>query len=78
MVLNVETLCSQKPDSLPTQEDYRTKSYGEYRHEAEEYDQEFIKRYDEDLDTTSIFVCFLCSSCLWHANSAHRRVSFLP
>ena len=49
--------CSQEQDSPPTQEDYRTKFYEMYRHEAEEYDREFIKRYDEDLNTTLIFVC---------------------
>jgi len=29
-----------------------------YHNEAEEYDREFVKRYDEDLNTTLIFVCF--------------------
>jgi len=57
--LDVEPLCSHKQDSLPTQEDYRTKFYEVYRREAEEYDREFIKRYDEDLNTTLIFVCFM-------------------
>ena len=31
--------------------------YELYHHEAEEYDREFTKRYDEDLNTTLIFVC---------------------
>ena len=30
-----------------------------YRREAEEYDREFIKNNDEDLNTTLIFVSFL-------------------
>jgi len=48
---------SHQQVSPPTQEDYRTKFYDVYRHEAEEYDREFIKRSDEDLSTTLIFVC---------------------
>jgi len=56
--LDVKSLCSHKQDSPPTQEGYRTKFYEVYRREAEEYDREFIKRYDEDLNTTLIFVCF--------------------
>ena len=38
------------------QEEYRTRFYEVYRQEAEEYDREFIKRYDEDMSTTLIFV----------------------
>ena len=38
------------------QEDYRAKFYKHYRKEAEEFDKEFIKRHDEDLNTTLIFV----------------------
>jgi len=42
---------------LPSaQEDPRAKFYDVYRREAEEYDREFIKKYDEDLNTTLIFV----------------------
>jgi len=62
--LDVKSFGSQKPDPLSTQEDYRTKFYEIYRREAEEYDREFIKRYDEDLNTTLIFVRVLRSSCL--------------
>ena len=48
---------SQKRADLPlTQEDPRSKIYGHYRKEAEEYDKEFMKKYEEDLDTTLIFV----------------------
>jgi len=35
-----------------------TRFYEVYRLEAEEYDREFIKRYDEDTSTTLIFVGF--------------------
>ena len=61
--MNVEPLYSQGPVPQPT-EDHRTKFYELYRREADEYDREFIKRYDEDLNTTLIFVRVLCSSCL--------------
>ena len=62
--LNVKPSCSRKPDPPPTEEDYKTKFYELYRREAEEYDREFIKRYDEDLNTTLIFVRVLRPSSL--------------
>jgi len=74
----IKTFCSQERDLPPTQEDYRTKFYEMYRHEAEEYDREFIKKYDEDLNTTLIFVCVLCSPCLCRADSAYRPVCSPP
>ena len=40
----------------PIQEDHRAQFFECYRKEAEEYDREFIKKYDEDLNTTLIFV----------------------
>jgi hypothetical protein len=46
----------------PTPEDHRARFYAEYHKEAEEYDKEFMKQYDEDLNTTLIFVGFVrCS-----------------
>jgi len=33
-----------------------------YHHQAEEYDREFIKRYDEDMSTTLIFMGFFHTS----------------
>ena len=45
-------------DMLPTQEDHRARFFEHYRKEAEEYDREFMKKYDEDLNTTLIFVSF--------------------
>jgi len=50
-----EPLCSQEELSS-AQEDPRAEFYDVYRGEAEEYDREFIKKYDEDLNTTLIFV----------------------
>ena len=40
-------------------EDHRAQFYEKYRQEAEDYDNEFIKKYDEDLNTTLIFVSLL-------------------
>ena len=37
-------------------EDYRAHFYETYRKEAEDYDKDFIKKHDEDLNTTLIFV----------------------
>ena len=39
-----------------TPEEVRSLFYEDYRKVAEEYDKEFMKRYDEDLNTTLIFV----------------------
>ena len=43
---------------LLTQGDHRSRFYEHYRKEAEEFDKEFMKKYDEDLNTTLIFVSF--------------------
>ena len=40
----------------PIREDHEARFYEDYRKVAEEYDKEFIKKYDEDLNTTLIFV----------------------
>ena len=74
----IKHLCSQKQDPLPTEEGHRAKFYELYRHEAEEYDREFIKRYDEDLNTTLIFVRVLRSSYPRRADSVYRPVCSLP
>jgi hypothetical protein len=34
----------------------RAEFYDKYKKEADEYDKDFIKKYDEDLNTTLIFV----------------------
>ena len=45
-----------------TQEDHRARFYEHYHKEAKEYDRGFVKKYDEDLNTTLIFVSFVkCS-----------------
>ena len=47
---------SPKRDALPIQEDPQAEFYKNYRKVAEEYDKEFLKKHDEDLNTTLIFV----------------------
>lgn len=39
------------------EEDPRTRFYGHYRKEAEEYDKEFMGKHGGDLETSLIFVC---------------------
>ena len=53
-----ELLRSRKQDVLPAQEDPLGEFYEAYRKEAEGFDKEFMKKYDEDLNTTLIFVSF--------------------
>ena len=48
--------CSKKQDILPLQEDYKALFYEDYHKTSEEYDKQFLKKYDEDLNTTLIFV----------------------
>ena len=48
--------CNRKEDILSAQEDYRSQFYKHYHKEAEEYDKEFMEKYEEDLNTTLIFV----------------------
>ena len=51
--------CDRKRDVPPTQEDHRAQFFKHYSKEAEEYDEDFMKKHDEDLSTTLIFVSFL-------------------
>ena len=67
-------------DILSTQEDHRTLFFEHYRKETEEYDKEFIKKYDEDLNTTLIFVSpysvqGMCANLLtgWSILRCHLR-----
>jgi len=57
-----KTARNSKLDPQPTQEDHRVRFFGHYRKEAEEYDKEFLEKYDEDLNTTLIFVSLVSSS----------------
>jgi len=47
---------SQEQDPHSTLGDIRSQFYEGYHKVAEEYDEEFNKRYEEDLSTTLIFV----------------------
>ena len=47
---------SPRKDEQLIQEDLRAKFYTAYRKAAEEYDKEFIKRHNEDLNTILILV----------------------
>ena len=47
---------SRKQDPPSTQEDPRARFFEDYGNEAEEYDREFMKKHDEDLNTALIFV----------------------
>jgi hypothetical protein len=49
---------SQKQGAPPMQEDHQARFYVDYRKVADEYDKEFLQKYDEDLNTTLIFVGF--------------------
>lgn len=57
--LTLRFSCSLKQDTMPTREDHQARFYEDYRKVAEEYDREFLKKHDEDLNTTLIFVSFL-------------------
>ena len=46
------SLYNKKQDALPSQEDQKARFYEECRKVAEEYDKEFPKKYDENLDAT--------------------------
>ena len=49
--------CSQNQAPPPAnQEDHQAKFYKYYHEVAMEFDKEFLKKYDDDLDTTLIFV----------------------
>jgi len=48
------------PNLLGTASSARVEFYDKFQREADEYDRDFMKKYDEDLNTTLIFVsvCF--------------------
>lgn len=48
--------CSEKPGVPSAKEDHEAAFYKDYHKVAEEYDKEFLKKHDEDLNTTLIFV----------------------
>ena len=51
------------PHFLGTANSARVDFYNKFQREADDYDRDFTKKYDEDLNTTLIFVCvFIFSS----------------
>ena len=57
-MLSLRPSCSRKQDVPLTQEDHQARFYVDYRRVADQYDEEFLKKYNEDLTTTLIFVSF--------------------
>ena len=55
----IKALPSLFPHLLGTANNARVEFYDKFQREADEYDRDFIKKYDEDLNTTLIFVGFL-------------------
>lgn len=60
-----KALPSLFPNLLETTSNARAEFYDKFQREAEAHDRDFIKKYDEDLNTTLIFVSvFLFASAL--------------
>jgi len=53
---------NSEQDVRHTQEDHRARFFEYYRREADDYDREFLRKYDENLNTTIIFVSLVSSS----------------
>ena len=58
--------------------DPRVDFYTMYKREATEHDADYVKKYDEDLNTTLIFVCPPLPTLVNHLTRARRRVFSLP
>jgi len=56
---------------------FRTQFYENYHKMADEHDKDFVKKHNDDLDTTLIFVRAM-SFRPTHPNSCHRLVFFPP
>ena len=52
----LKALPSLFPNHVGTSSNARVEFYDKFQREADEYDHDFIKKYDEDLNTTLIFV----------------------
>ena len=55
----IKALPTLFPHLIGTANNARVEFYDKFQREADEYDRDFIKKYDEDLNTTLIFVGFL-------------------
>ena len=49
-----------------------------YKREATEYDTDYVKKYDEDLNTTLIFVRLSSFPLVKYLTCSHRPVCSLP
>lgn len=58
----VKALPTLFPHLLGTASSARVEFYDKFQREADEYDRDFMKKYDEDLNTTLIFVSVFLSS----------------
>jgi hypothetical protein len=58
-------------------DDARLDFYTMYKREATEYDTDYVKKYDEDLNTTLIFVRHSSSALFNYLTCPHRRVCSL-
>ena len=58
--------------------DHRLDFYTMYKREATEYDTDYVKKYDEDLNTTLIFVRRSSSGPAIYLTRSHRRVCSPP
>jgi hypothetical protein len=56
--LSLITPHSQRSAALPVQKDCQALFYDKYHEMAKGYDEDFVKKYGGDLDTTLIFVGF--------------------
>ena len=63
------------PHLLGTASSARVEFYDKFQREADEYDRDFMKKYDEDLNTTLIFVSVFLSS-LMHPSRDINLLSF--
>jgi len=54
--------CHLFPNLLGTASSARIEFYDKFQREADEHDSDFMKKYDEDLNTTLIFVSILSFS----------------
>jgi len=56
----LKALPSLFPNILGSTNSARVEFYDKFQREADEYDHDFMKKYDEDLNTTLIFVSIFC------------------
>ena len=56
ILVGTETVHRKKVDPVSKQEHFRIEFYKRYQKEAEGYDKVFMKKYEDDLNNTLIFV----------------------